>query len=184
MWSTRIIGRWRNSTAAWPTWKAPSVPRFQEKPWRQAMRRSETRWLMAGIGVGVLVAVTIFTGRQYLMRQSEPTPVAADSTPVPTGTPDQAAAPNPDSGASVELTDEEQKSIGVETVVVQRQTLRKKISAPGRVAEPETGIGAISARVSGRIDKLLLNITGESVTRGQPVALIYSPEVFTAGEEY
>ena len=29
-----------------------------------------------------------------------------------------------------------------------------------------------------------LNVTGESVRRGQPVALIYSPDVFTAGEEY
>ena len=31
---------------------------------------------------------------------------------------------------------------------------------------------------------MLINITGETVDRGQPVALIYSPEVFTAGEEY
>src|SRR5439155_6860868 len=67
---------------------------------------------------------------------------------------------------------------------VKRQTIRKEIAAPGRVAEPETGIGTISARVGGRIDKLFVNVTGETVARGDAVALIYSPEIFTAGEEY
>jgi RND family efflux transporter MFP subunit len=84
----------------------------------------------------------------------------------------------------VQLTDQEQKAIGVETVEVKRETIRKEITAPGKVAEPETGIGTISARIGGRIDKLLINVTGATVSRGQPVALIYSPEVFTAGEEY
>src|SRR5207247_8228069 len=82
------------------------------------------------------------------------------------------------------LSPEEQKVIGVETVEVKRQTIRQEVVAPGRVTEPETGIGSISARIGGRIDKLFLNVTGENVTRGQEVALIYSPEVFGAGEEY
>ena len=85
---------------------------------------------------------------------------------------------------SVQLTDDEQKAIGVETVEVQRRTIRKEIAAPGKVAEPETGIGAISTRIGGRIDKFFVKVTGETDHRGQPVALIYSPEVFTAGEEY
>ena len=55
-------------------------------------------------------------------------------------------------------------------------------SPPG--LKPRPSRSSISARISGRIDKLLLNVTGESVSRGQPVALIYSPEVFTAREEY
>ena len=39
------------------------------------------------------------------------------------------------------------------------------------------GLAAVSTSCSSKV-------TGETVTRGQPVALIYSPEVFTAGEEY
>src|SRR5439155_13905137 len=98
--------------------------------------------------------------------------------------PAQDIPPTSDSAASVALTDAEQKMIGIETVEVKRQTIRKEISASGKVAEPETGIGAISARIGGRIDKLFVNVTGERVARGQTVALIYSPDVFTAGEEY
>jgi RND family efflux transporter MFP subunit len=82
------------------------------------------------------------------------------------------------------LTPEEQKSIGVETVEVKRQMIRKEIDAPGKVSDPETGMGVISARIGGRVDKLLLNVTGETVTHGQAVAVIYSPDVFTTAEEY
>ena len=85
---------------------------------------------------------------------------------------------------SVQLTDDEQKAIGVETVEVKRRTIRKEIVAPGKVAEPETGIGAISARIGGRIDKFLSMSPAKVSRAGRPVALIYSPEVFTAGEEY
>jgi multidrug efflux pump subunit AcrA (membrane-fusion protein) len=69
-------------------------------------------------------------------------------------------------------------------VQVKRQSIRKEIAAPGKVAEPETGIATISARIGGRIEKLLINVTGQTVSRDQAVTQIYSPEVFTAGEEY
>jgi RND family efflux transporter MFP subunit len=39
-------------------------------------------------------------------------------------------------------------------------------------------------RIGGRIEKLFLNVTGESVNRGQPVARIYSPDILTSAEEY
>jgi Cu(I)/Ag(I) efflux system membrane fusion protein len=42
------------------------------------------------------------------------------------------------------------------------------------VAEPEPS-GAIST-VGGRIEKLYVKVTGETISRGQPVALIYSPK--------
>src|SRR5215475_13540491 len=113
-------------------------------------------------------------------RASIPSTVESASQPAPTDVTSQ----TPDAGASLQLSEEEQKAIGVETVKVKRQSVRKEITAPGKVSEPETGIGVISARIGGRIDKLLLNVTGESVSHNQPVALIYSPDVFTAGEEY
>ena len=88
-----------------------------------------------------------------------------------------------DEAAYAQLSDDEQKAIGVETVQVKRQTIRREIAAPGKVVEPETGIDTIKARSSGRIDKLLINVTGGMVNRGDAVAQIYSPEVST-GDEY
>jgi membrane fusion protein, copper/silver efflux system len=101
---------------------------------------------------------------------------------------EQATAANPvassEPGGTVELSDAEQKSIGVETVEVRRRRLESALAAVGRVEEAETRLTTISARVGGRIDKLFLDFTGQEVRRGQRVALIYSPEVASAGEEY
>ena len=144
--------------------------------------RSQRGSLVVGIIVGLLIAIAIWGGREYLLSRRAPLPNTIGSAPEPA--PANAASQTSDVGASVQLSEEEQKSIGVETIEVKRQTVRKEITVPGRVSEPETGIGVISARISGRIDKLLLNVTGETVNRGQPVALIYSPDVFTAAEEY
>src|SRR5206468_9842130 len=58
-----------------------------------------------------------------------------------------------DSRIAVELSDAEQKMIGVQTVEVQRKTIRKEIAAPGKVAEPETGIGAVSRSEERRVGK-------------------------------
>lgn len=43
---------------------------------------------------------------------------------------------------------------------------------------------AVSARIGGRLDKLYVQFTGESVRRGQPVADLYRPEVATAIADY
>jgi len=141
------------------------------------MTRRERTWLAAGLLIGAIAAASVFAGRHYLSRQ-EPHASAAETA-------DKSPEPDvSDAAHSVELSEQEQRAIGLETTEVKRQTIRKEISAPGKVAEPETGIATISARIGGRIEKLLVNVTGESVNRGQPVALIYSPEVFAAAEEY
>ena len=147
------------------------------------MTTRERTWLVIGLLIGAVVAASIVIGRQYVVSHQEPTAAAAGTSPdTPAAQPDVPSSA--DTAVSVELSEQEQKAIGVETAEVKRRTIRKEIVAPGKVGEPETGIGAISARIGGRIEKLLINITGETVDRGQPVALIYSPEVFTAGEEY
>ena len=145
------------------------------------MPGTEKRSLVIGIVVGLVIAASMW-GVLERRRRLQPG-AAAGSAAIETSS-QPAAAPAEGGAVQLQLTDDEQKSIGVETVEVKRQTIRKEITAPGKVVEPETGIGAISARIGGRIDKLLVNVTGEGVSRGQTVALIYSPEVFTAGEEY
>ncbi|MBK7869586.1 MAG: efflux RND transporter periplasmic adaptor subunit [Saprospiraceae bacterium] len=56
-------------------------------------------------------------------------------------------------------------------------------SLNGKVAADERQIFTQSAHLPGRIERLMLNFTGESVTKGQVIAKIYSPELITAQEE-
>src|SRR5712692_3198242 len=112
------------------------------------MTGREKRWLGAGVLIGLVIASLMFVARQGKER-SQPVPVVENTNPAPAGP----AGPAEAGAYNVQLTGEEQKSIGVETVEVKRQSIQKEIVAPGRVSEPETGIGVISARISGRVDK-------------------------------
>jgi membrane fusion protein, copper/silver efflux system len=53
----------------------------------------------------------------------------------------------------------------------------------GRIEFDESRTASITAWFPGRIERLLVNFTGASVQRGQPVAEIYSPELLAAQEE-
>src|SRR5262245_55412422 len=116
------------------------------------MRRSEKGWLAVGVLAGFVIAGLAYVffpavGAVYDRPRPHRAPLQEEAEP-------QDSVPPLDTPVAVQLSDEEQKSIGIETVEVRRRTIRKEISAPGRVAEPETGVGAISARIGGRVDRL------------------------------
>jgi multidrug efflux pump subunit AcrA (membrane-fusion protein) len=70
---------------------------------------------------------------------------------------------------------------GVQTVEIDYQPLSKEISAIGFVEFDERKLARITARPSGksRLDKLFVNVTGQTVEKGEPLALLYSPELVT-----
>lgn len=53
----------------------------------------------------------------------------------------------------------------------------------GRVDYDERSLRTVTAWVSGRIDRLHVSTTGERVKRGQVIATLYSPEVYTAHQD-
>jgi RND family efflux transporter MFP subunit len=148
--------------------------------------RSRERALLAGgIAVGLAIAGALYAFREPVgtfyarLRGQAAAQQQTEQLSQRIVTPQEESA-----AQSVQLTSEEQKSIGVETVEVQRRSIRREITVPGKVAEPESGIGTISTRIGGRIEKLFSNVTGQTVSRGQAVASIYSPELFASVEEY
>ncbi len=72
----------------------------------------------------------------------------------------------------------------VTTATVERKTLRKELTAVGVVDFAEPNYLHISMRFSGRLDKLYLTYTGQTVHKGDPVADVYSPEAISAQQEY
>jgi Cu(I)/Ag(I) efflux system membrane fusion protein len=76
------------------------------------------------------------------------------------------------------------QNMGVRTATVKRVALKKSIRALGTVTYDEGRIYTVNLKFDGWIEKLYVNFVGESVTRGQPLFEIYSPELVTAQEEY
>jgi Cu(I)/Ag(I) efflux system membrane fusion protein len=54
----------------------------------------------------------------------------------------------------------------------------------GRVTFDERRVAQVTAYAGGRIERLFVNFTGDTVRRGQPVAAIYSPDLFATQQEY
>jgi membrane fusion protein, copper/silver efflux system len=59
----------------------------------------------------------------------------------------------------------------------------KSVRLNGKVQSDERLVFSQSSHIPGRIEKLLVNFTGEFVNKGQVIASIYSPEMLTAQEE-
>jgi len=85
--------------------------------------------------------------------------------------------------AAVHLTKEAAQLANVLTSVVSRQNPEKEVRLYGKVQADERLQQNQVVHISGRVEKLLVNFTGEPVSKGQKLALIYSPELVTAQQE-
>ena len=156
------------------------------------MTQREKKLLVTGLAFGLVLAFVAYTAIRLWHPDRSASQFLDASIPKYEAAPEPATsqraedkrgpADAPVSG--IQLDQQEQTNIGVETVEVRRRNLQRALMAVARVDEPEVQLASISARISGRIDKLYLDFTGQVVRRGQPVASIYSPEVFSTAEEY
>ena len=69
---------------------------------------------------------------------------------------------------------------GVPVISIQQNEKQFEIEVLGTVQYDTRAMGAISARVSGRVEKLYLKYTFQDVSKGQKLMDIYSPELLTA----
>ena len=83
----------------------------------------------------------------------------------------------------IHLTKEAAQLANVLTSVVTSQKPVKEVRLYGKVQADERLLQSQVAYIPGRIEKLFVNFTGESVRKGQTLALIYSPELVTAQQE-
>lgn len=74
--------------------------------------------------------------------------------------------------------------IGVRTDVVGEQELAKQIRAVGIVTWDETRLTDVTLKYRGWIGRVFADYTGKRVEEGEPLFEIYSPELFTAQQEY
>src|SRR5690554_5057837 len=84
---------------------------------------------------------------------------------------------------AIQMSNEAIALANIQTTRVNRQNPVKDVRLYGTIQVDERLSQSQTSHVSGRIEKLLVNLTGESVKEGQVIATIYSPEVLTAQQE-
>ena len=95
-----------------------------------------------------------------------------------TGSGDTAIDPD-----AIQLSAEAVALANIQTTVVSRQNPVKDIRLYGIIQVDERLSQSQTSHVSGRIEKLMVSFTGESVRQGQTIATIYSPELLSAQQE-
>lgn len=91
---------------------------------------------------------------------------------------DKAIDPN-----TIQLSEEAAALADVQTSKVSRQNPVKQVRLYGKIVPDERSLQSQTAHVSGRIESLNVDFTGETVRAGQTLATLYSPELFTAQQE-
>jgi Cu(I)/Ag(I) efflux system membrane fusion protein len=124
--------------------------------------------------------------------QSSETKEQAGSMPgmpgMPAEKPTAEAPPAPEQttgeAPTIEISPEKQRMIGVKVIAVSVQPLTKTIRTVGLVDYDQRKLHTINAKVEGWVEKLYVNFTGSYVKKGDPVADIYSPELWATQQEF
>jgi Cu(I)/Ag(I) efflux system membrane fusion protein len=74
--------------------------------------------------------------------------------------------------------------IGVRTGEVIDAPMQSTLRAVGRVAYDESRLSEVSLRVRGWIKRLFVSETGQQVRAGEPLLLLYSPELYNAEQDF
>lgn len=84
---------------------------------------------------------------------------------------------------AIQLSEEALALANVQTSVVGSQSAVKEVELYGTIQVDERLQQSQTSHVNGRIEKLYISFTGETVKEGQRIARIYSPDLLTAQQE-
>ncbi|HOF31505.1 MAG TPA: efflux RND transporter periplasmic adaptor subunit, partial [Burkholderiaceae bacterium] len=90
----------------------------------------------------------------------------------------------PAAAGQIRISTEKVQKLGVRTQAAQSRTLDRTVRAAGRVEPDERRLYAIAPKFEGYVERLHVNVTGQPVSKGQPLFEVYSPELVSAQREY
>jgi RND family efflux transporter MFP subunit len=161
---------------------------------RQAARRRRMRQrLRQGLVAVALLAVGIAGGVVWSERRAASKPAAdrsggtsspaGSSIPSMPGMPAKAAAPSGDETVEVTLTPEAIERAGIKTAVVGARATESTITVPGTVTSNAYRDTKVNSLVGGIVRQVLADL-GAIVTRGQPLAVLFSADLADAQMKY
>ncbi|RKS55068.1 Cu(I)/Ag(I) efflux system membrane fusion protein [Gillisia mitskevichiae] len=84
---------------------------------------------------------------------------------------------------SYQMSENAMKLANITSEIVGMGNASKELRLNGKIQVDERNAYSQSTHIPGRVESLSINFTGEKVSRGQTLAMVYSPELVTAQEE-
>lgn len=172
------------------------------------MKRIATFLVTAGLIVGAALA-GYWWGAEKQRPVTEPPAATAAAAPAerkilyyrnPMGLPDTSPVPKkdpmgmdyvpvyeggePETPGVVKISVDKVQKLGVRTEPATRREMTRTIRAVGTIQVDERGLHTVAPKFEGYIERLLVNTTGQSVSKGQALMEVYSPDLVTAQREY
>jgi RND family efflux transporter MFP subunit len=97
---------------------------------------------------------------------------------------DSDAGNGPAAASQIRISTEKIQKLGVRTEPASLRLLGKTVRASGRVEPDERRVSVIAPKFEGFVEQLHVNVTGQPVSKGQPLFEAYSPELISAQREY
>jgi membrane fusion protein, copper/silver efflux system len=132
----------------------------------------------------VLVATLALAWWLVARRDDRGAAATGDQRGMP-GMPGMSGMPGMNMGAdgTVTLTAAQLRQFGVTFGTVEARTLESAVRATGTVTIDETRVVRVSPKVSGWVERVHADFTGQPVRRGQALVELYAPDLLAAQEE-
>jgi membrane fusion protein, copper/silver efflux system len=90
----------------------------------------------------------------------------------------------PEGLVSVSISAEKRTMIGLKLEKALPKIIFREITTPVKITQDETRQFKVNTKVSGWVENLYVNQTGQYIRRGAPLLSVYSPELLNAQQEY
>jgi Cu(I)/Ag(I) efflux system membrane fusion protein len=108
-----------------------------------------------------------------------------DYIPVFAGDESNNAADNaPGAANQIKISADKVQKLGVRTEAASKRALDRVVRASGRIEADERRLYTIAPKFDGYVERLHVNVSGQPVSKGQPLFEVYSPELVSAQHEY
>ena len=144
------------------------------------------------VWIAILAVVVVFVTHRPA-HKSEP-PTSQEPEILASGPEPQAVTPAPASRqavvsteaplAPIQLSSDQERTIGVQTGTAEYKRLGEDVRASGTVAVDERMLSYVQVRFSGYIRKVFADATYQYIHKGQPLFTIYSPDLLATQREY
>ena len=153
----------------------------------------QIRWILTGFGILILVGAGLLLSEE-LERQvrllannilgQDTRPHLEQSLMSMGGMTTPAEKAGGPAQAFAMVTSARQQLIGLKTGAVENRQLEMTIRAVGRVDFDERRLAHVNFRLSGWVEELFVDYTGQRVRKGHPLFTLYSPDLVAAQDEY
>ncbi len=151
------------------------------------LKLKRIRWVLIGLGILILIGGLILLieprGQREPLKKEASTPGGqAEQGEKPAAPPETPADTSP-AQAYAMVSPHKQQLIGVTTAIVEKRPLETIVRAVGRVEYDEQRISHVNLRISGWVEDLFIDYTGQLVRKGQALFTLYSPDLVASQDE-